>query len=113
MENTKRIFGVGMFLLVVLSLVSSVSAFGIAVSYWEPDNLLRIEPGDSADISFRLQNTADEDDQGNDEHARQQSQDGPPLLPQAGRRLTLRAIPAGPPYSGYARRRWFVYATGP
>ena len=58
----KRIFGFALFFLVVLLLVSFVNAFGIAVSYWEPDNPLRIEPGDSADISFRLQNAAEEDE---------------------------------------------------
>jgi len=36
--------------------VPLVTAFGIAVSYWDPDNPLRLEPGDSANISFRLQN---------------------------------------------------------
>jgi len=51
----------GMFLLVMLSFISFGSAFGIAVSYWDPDNPLRLEPGDSADISFRLQNIGGED----------------------------------------------------
>jgi len=46
----------GMFLVVMLFFVSLASAFGIAVSYWEPDNVLRLEPGDSTEISFRLQN---------------------------------------------------------
>ena len=50
----------GMFLIAMLSL-SYVNSFGIAVSYWD-DNPLRLEPGDSADVSFRLQNTAGEDE---------------------------------------------------
>jgi len=58
----KRIFGFALFFLVLLLFVSFVHAFGIAVSYWEPDNLLRIEPGDSADISFRLQNGGEGDE---------------------------------------------------
>ena len=51
----------GMFLLVLLS-ISFVNAFGIAVSYWEPNNQLKLQPGDSVDITFRLQNMASDDE---------------------------------------------------
>jgi len=60
MEKVRRLVIFGMFLLIMLSLVPFASAFGIAVSYWEPDNSLRLQPGESTDISFRLQNAAGE-----------------------------------------------------
>jgi len=49
----------GVFLLVVPFFLSFVNAFGIAVSYWEPDNPLRLQPGESVDITFRLQNSVE------------------------------------------------------
>lgn len=62
MEIEKKIIVVGLFFLVVLSFVSFAGAFGIAVSYWDPDNPLRLEPGDSATITFRLQNEVGDED---------------------------------------------------
>lgn len=61
-EKLKQITGILMMLVLTFSLVSFVSAYGIASPYWKGGDPLVISPGDTKLVRITLQQPADDND---------------------------------------------------
>jgi len=67
MRNRISVKELAMIFIISIILISSVSAWGASVSYWEEDgNELKLKPGETRDVTIRLQNMPDADGNGED-----------------------------------------------